>query len=493
MPQTKLNEFKRILKESIENSTSHGLPAILRSENLILRILWTICFILSLIYCIFTLIRSFEEYSNYEVVTQISNHRISSMEFPTVTFCNKNPYNIKNDKYKKIVDSIQEIDDLSVADPFYKLQYLNYMLIKETENIESPEFDNDVIKYNILHMFIDCRFNGIPCSVMDFEYFPTLSNGNCYKFNSGKDYMKNSVQKRSISSPGYSNGLRLELYVGDPSEKYQLTRSSGIRLFIHNSSSIPLTEIEGISLSSGFETDIAIDQVYKYRLSKPYSDCIKDIYSLDSFQSDLFNITLKSLGKYSQKYCLQYCYQNFMIKQCKCSDISAPIYEKSKKCGYEDVFCYLNAINNFSLTEESSKCFDHCPSECDSIDYKLRISQSEYPTLFYSKQIQNFINSNNPFIKITGSNEEVRKKVLAFNVYYDDISYTVIEEFPKKTIDSFIGELGGILGLCLGVSLLSLVEILEIIIKIFYHGIVALVKRFFSSILDNQNLVNSCL
>ena len=56
--------------------------------------MWVICLLVSSAYCAYCLTKSFKEYFSYETNTQIKFKRESEIEFPTVTFCNKNPYNI---------------------------------------------------------------------------------------------------------------------------------------------------------------------------------------------------------------------------------------------------------------------------------------------------------------------------------------------------------------------------------------------------------------
>ena len=53
-------------------------------------------------------------------------------------------------------------------------------------------------------------------------------------------------------------------------------------------------------------------------------------------------------------------------------------------------------------------------------------------------------------------------------IYYNELKYTLISEEPKTEIFNFISNIGGILGLFLGVSFLSIIEIFEIIFEIIF-------------------------
>ena len=76
-------------------------------------------------------------------------------------------------------------------------------------------------------------------------------------------------------------------------------RSQGLIIFIHHSSDIyPLTQIEGINLPTGFDTDLIVKQTVYNRKGYPYSNCIEDIESLNAYDSELFRMTVKQNGKY---------------------------------------------------------------------------------------------------------------------------------------------------------------------------------------------------
>ena len=74
-----------------------------------------------------------------------------------------------------------------------------------------------------------------------------------------------------------------------------------------------------------------------------------------------------------------------------------------------------------------------------------------------SKQVYDYLineqYSNLPNIKHIKS--VLHNKILELNVYYDDLSYTLIEEDKKMDLIDVMANVGGTLGLFLGVSFLS--------------------------------------
>ena len=73
--------------------------------------------------------------------------------------------------------------------------------------------------------------------------------------------------------------------------------------------------------------------------------------------------------------------------------------------------------------------------------------------------------------------ELVQSASLAVRIYFDDLSYTLVSESPKTELVDMIANVGGLLGLFMGMSLLSFVEVIELFCEFgfifwryFYNG-----------------------
>ena len=64
--------------------------------------------------------------------------------------------------------------------------------------------------------------------------------------------------------------------------------------------------------------------------------------------------------------------------------------------------------------------------------------------------------------------EQVNKYFLNLEVYYKDLRYTYLNDEPKTEFFVFISNIGGILGVFLGISFLSFIEIVEIFFEILF-------------------------
>lgn len=118
-----------------------------------------------------------------------------------------------------------------------------------------------------------------------------------------------------------------------------------------------------------------------------------------------------------------------------------------------------------------SICGDLCPLECDSVIFSQYTSFSDYPSEIYAKslisnpKIQSFYSSN--LSQLTY--ESLKRNILQINVYYGDLGYERYEEISKMSWIDLISSIGGTLGLFLGMSFLSFVEILDMVLQIAFH------------------------
>ena len=97
---------------------------------------------------------------------------------------------------------------------------------------------------------------------------------------------------------------------------------------------------------------------------------------------------------------------------------------------------------------------------------KLSISSSKLNMDYYSKIIDEYavydgiINQNE-----TLSLEDRMNSIIKFNVYYESLSYTITTESRAMDIVALLSNIGGTLGLFLGVSVLTAVELIDVLLQ----------------------------
>jgi hypothetical protein len=170
---------------------------------------------------------------------------------------------------------------------------------------------------------------------------------------------------------------------------------------------------------------------------------------------------------YDQDFCFTICFQDKLIDKCNCSDIITPTIRSAKYCENDDELECLNQFNDlFSKSDLNSLCENACKQQCQSIEYKLSLSTSVFPTLSYAEDIKKGYSRLFPF-KATDAElmDFVKNGFLKLIVNYENLRYTSVDEDPVMNFEKLTSELGGQLGLFIGVSILSFAEGIELIIS----------------------------
>jgi hypothetical protein len=281
---------------------------------------------------------------------------------------------------------------------------------------------------------------------MDFEFYQMGEFSKCYRFNSGKDFNESTISFRKTSRFGQNYGLKMELYVGIQEEcKSPLSTSSGLLIYIHNYSYSLTEEDNGLLVKPGTQTNIALDRTIVKKLPYPYSDCFDDIKTYSLKKTDLIQRTINLTGTYSQQYCLQLCYQGFLIEFCDCYD---PTLSKFRPERLSPCPKFIDSLYNcqylieklFYNGKNDEYCLKQCPKECDYIKFDTTISNIKYPAKGYHE----IINDYNTRTKIINDGELDSKGTLSVNIFYASGTYTKIQEKPAVEPHNLPADVGGI-------------------------------------------------
>ena len=253
---------------------------------------------------------------------------------------------------------------------------------------------------------------------------------------------------------------------------------------------VPFTKGDVIKVAARTETDIIVDRTFVYKQPEPYGDCLVDTSKKSSFNSQYFDYIVKTMGQnYSQQYCFALCIQSQFIKNCGCAAFEYPVFKNSSNlfCELDNYFTCSKTIKN--LTE----CKAACPFECFSIDYSVKTHSLLYPTTTSVLKSNNITDVN--FFNIDAF--KTMERILYINVYYHSTQYTLSEENiliqPADVVANFGGTklffdlkyyilntyiyVLGTLGLFLGFSLLSFIELIDLVCKIVHVFITFCLNR----------------
>ena len=453
-------KLKQTLIEAGESSVIHGIPRIFKSKRIITQILWLVCFLVCIFACSYTIFSNISSYLSYDVVTKTQIIAETKSTFPTVTLCGITPL------MTKFAENITE---------FYINKYNLFNFTNETLNdylsqlvianflaqlqVNIPDYDDENRKqlgFNLNDSLMHCTYNQNACSTLDFEWYYDYNFGNCYKFNSGYDLFKKPATLKESIKPGVSNGLVLYLYVGSTVNKYSTAEGKGLKVFIHNKSVTPSLS-EGIEVKLSEKTNIAIKRTFIKKYPSPYSSCT----DLDQVKSKFSDLIKSSNRAYRQQDCFDLCLQKQVVEQCKCYDLGILKIDESKPCmSLNETICAKQQYTVFKNKGIDNECLAVCPLECNSIEYELTLSHSNFPLRIFYDSIRKYFDKQ--------SFEDYEANTLALNIYYSSLGYIQISESPKTLIFDLFGSIGGLLGLFAGFSILSFVEMIEILIEVLF-------------------------
>ncbi|RNA22233.1 acid-sensing ion channel 1 isoform X2 [Brachionus plicatilis] len=450
--------FQEKLFKWCERTSFHAVPNIATNEHIVLKCMWSICLVASLGYCCRILTSSIIDFYEYNVLTTFEIVQESSSLFPVITICNLNEYDLsKNQQLLNLSNYLLDNADMSLhpRDAMDQVQK-NFLKLTNITELEETRFD-------LGDMLLSCHYNEIACSVSDFSMIKNELYGNCYSFNMVKN---NSIRTTSKYGPKY--GLQMELYIGNADSSSPMSLTTGVILFINNQTSPVRITDPGIELSPGTQTNIAVNRMFIYKLPQPYSDCVENTAqsSLDH-KDNLVQMTFEMNHNYTQSFCLELCYESYLLNECNCSDgdITDLIGNYSDPChaDKQSLLCFYDMKSKFFDWNFNENCKMSCPIECERVTFKIAsLSTAVFPSLFYEK-----ILLNNSFIKqkfkidskslgqeyddeSTGYYEDFRKSLLSVNIYYDTDTYEKVTETPETSFGTLLANLGGQFGLFLG-------------------------------------------
>ena len=462
----------------LSNLKIDGIRHIARAKHKLSRLFWSMIFLISACVCIFLIVSSINEFQRFEVVTISRLLQEEKSVFPSVTICNINPfttdYSVSLVKKANISFSENYQTIMLAMENYFMSTTGRYMSNAEKRKLSDL---NMVLNY--------CVFNNAKCYSSWFEWIWHPVYYGCYRFNSGRDLSGQPVNLLKSNVAGSSFRFVVDLYTGLPNEWNSAgqERQRGFYALIQNASDYPYGSIPSPFFATpSFGAKIAVKREFYNQYNAwpyTYSRCrvsenneLMDPASLDDRY--LFDQVVAA-GNYSylRATCLFFCIQTVLIvKSCNCThnflrmrvpNVAVCMTLEKHQCA-ENVF--RQSFFNRTLLKQS--CSPKCPIECNRRVFQSSISYFKYPVKDQAIALNEekghtllgtLLANQTDFSDV----QNIYVNMATISVYYDRLSYEVNEEQPAITIANLIGSIGGHLHLFLGMSLLSIVEVLDMV------------------------------
>lgn len=163
-------------------------------------------------------------YFKYSTNTKYHTIVESPTEFPAVTVCNLNPFDLARNNatgvcFKKILED-QNMNQIISADndsnkkPLESVKdVLTILKASVLTDKYLPMNNPQDLSFSIETLLISCYFNGVECFPHNFTRIYTHEYGNCYTFNANYHPDKQPLKTNLV---GPNSGLILEIFVGSP-------------------------------------------------------------------------------------------------------------------------------------------------------------------------------------------------------------------------------------------------------------------------------------
>ncbi|KAL3091762.1 hypothetical protein niasHT_024344 [Heterodera trifolii] len=483
-------QLKRIVKtqgiRSLQRETQHfvgvtsvnGLLRVYRSRG-VFRLFWVTVTTVSLLLLFWQITKLVQLYFSRPTASQISFLlNDNGLPFPAVTICSHRPIraqyvesimkamNISHRLLEYLMLSFMDVQQLISVSDEDELRLADQEW-KEFTHFLEPKFTVNGFFWNASatcqQMLKLCSFGGRDFDCCKYAKGILTDIGKCYQLdlsstdqlwlnrqvqfgmnNNGLQIIVDTHTEQQIDSIVLDNGHHP--FAGD-------TFDSGFRYFVHEKFSMPYLSTEGISVSPGIKVFSAISPTHYILLPhEMWGNCS------DQWPEDLQEIVNDGAAdeRYSSLKCKTLCRAKYFNELCGCSPFSYNIDEFFSVCTpYEIYKCLGSTVLNDTKLSQNEQILPNCP-QC-----KIECQRWVYHT--YNSYTEAF--ARKPKDKWRRKAEQW-STIASLNIFYRDMAYTEYKQVQSLSMTEILSDIGGNMGLFLGMSLISLIEFITYICKI---------------------------
>ncbi|KYN08320.1 Sodium channel protein Nach, partial [Cyphomyrmex costatus] len=439
----------------------------IEGSSVIESFLWFMICMLSIVLCTILMLRLWANYSNNPIVTTIyTSNPIWNVSFPAVTICNNNKV------YRPHADLLAKnlwMDGFTTndSDTFFS------SLIKLIRP-DKISMDNTTARQFLdrLDMTVEALMEQLmqPCSALLLrcawigrvhdcsKIFKTVKSkeGFCCAFNSHYDlnvgYRSKDKQfnfndtsddlpgvRTILKAPGSGRDVGLAVALNVEPDKYKATSRPyvGASVMIHDPIDFPDIGVHIAAVSPGHVLAISVT-----------GTSIRGMESLKAIPLEkrlcYFDNEIPGDVRYSHQSCISECIAKHIHHLCGCLPFYYPEAHKGMRtCYLPDINCLLNIRKSIPDYANMGVC-KMCLPQCTDMMYTIGPEDVKMENVGFDSDITHGFNINN---------------VSFVYVFFGDVSYV---EYRKESIiswDSLLASFGGIFGLCLGGSVMSVIEL----------------------------------
>ncbi|KAJ9596122.1 hypothetical protein L9F63_012706 [Diploptera punctata] len=495
----------KLFNQFCEMTSLHGLRFVGDShKHIVDRLFWLAAFILSIFTASYYISISYEKWNDTPVIVSIAAKATQMIEipFPAVTICTMNE--ARKSKAEEIINSTSEENKVYKKMLLDYCNNTNYMFTginKEnlTENWDRLLNFMKMVRQPCHEMLLACYYSGEEkdCNAI---FNPSLTDeGICCSFNKVKrDLLFRNPRDLSdlnvtfpmpvvdwtpesgypVNTPpgtlpwrprGAGSRLGLTLLLNAETEEYYCSTSAskGFKLLLHNPVETPKIADYGSLIAPSREYRIKIRPTITN--SSRSLNYVKEAERQCVFSSQKY---LKFYKTYTQKNCVLECEANYTLKVCNCVPYYLPKDINTTICGRNEEDCINSArkILEMMMVDESTigkkewpKPVCRCLPGCTEINYGS--------VMTYGALEPDFV-ANKGYLKEPFNSSTSKRNLALVHLFFTETQFLSYYKTELIGVSDFMATTGGLLGLFLGFSFISAVEVIyflfvEVIGKLF--------------------------
>ena len=378
-------------------------------------------------------------------------------------------------------------------------------------NIDSRTVASAGVSFN--EFIVTCLYGNKDCNrTADFTQFFDSYYYNCFTFRAPPTPSGDGIQAEGLAN-GWStivlagSGMLqknkdVRAIPGTYDRFSPMSSNDGVRVVIHPPDTEPYPHTEGFDVPPGYSSTFGVKAQLNQRIGPPHGN-----------GTDQDPFAIKHGHRYRTSACQKSCLQQHIVQKCGCKDISLPgasMFTDVKYCmddkevkmtctkeATDDCIAGLHAVHdrvmcvrNVSASVTSNmrliqQC--KCVPSCKEVSYDVSYSLCKWPSssfegdaiyvdIFHMDDyIGRLASDNKAYYNKTAlytqffspaNRIEAMENFARINVYIADNNIIKIVESPDYPVSQFLSDIGGQLGLWTGVSVITLVEVMELFVAI---------------------------
>ncbi|KAM7347465.1 pickpocket 28 [Cochliomyia hominivorax] len=468
---------KKNIKYYLQNTTLHGLKYIAEDKITIPeRVFFGLAFIGVVILSAFFISNVYGKWRASPIIISTSAKQTSATEvpFPAITICNLNQ--AQKTKVQHISRTstnyslLMSLCDQASGD--LAMTYVGTWKYFKAILIEVAQPCDDMLLYcsfgsqiencsTIFNMVLTddglcCTFNALDPQFLLRNYsdenllIPATENHyQPIDWTPEKGYPPNlplHYFPRVSGGTGTRMGLTVILNVSSEEYYCSKTKCVGFKILVHNPAELPKISNYGFLMTAGREARIPIEPIYQNAVPSIRSIRKAVRRCLFSDEGDLVYYRT-----YSRKNCELECEARILMQKCNCVLYYLPRFSPDVPiCGPNDNFCTNQVQSEIESSNKTSSC-EACLPGCFELNYQTTLTAS---SMIYG----NFRTSDDFPPEIFNASDKI-SDLSIMHFYYTSNIFRSTTKSEMFGFTEFLSNTGGLLGLFMGFSIFSIIEI----------------------------------